>query len=66
MNFLDVLGRLIRDDDGQDLVEYGLLLGTIAIAAALALTTIPNKMGTAFSTWGTNVQNIWVPSAPTP
>jgi Flp pilus assembly pilin Flp len=32
--------RLIRDDDGQDLIEYGLLVVLVAAAAILAVGTV--------------------------
>jgi Flp pilus assembly pilin Flp len=35
-----LLARFVRGDDGQDLIEYGLLLGIITVASLLALTTI--------------------------
>ena len=35
-----LLGRLFCDDDGQDLIEYGLLVGVITIGAIVAITAI--------------------------
>jgi pilus assembly protein Flp/PilA len=66
MNPLDLLERLVREDAGQDLVEYALLIGMVTVAGVLLLPTLPAKMGTAFGNWGTNVLNLWVPSAPAP
>jgi pilus assembly protein Flp/PilA len=34
------LQRLLRDDEGQDLVEYALLLAFIAIVCILAITNL--------------------------
>jgi pilus assembly protein Flp/PilA len=34
------LMRIWRDEAGQDLIEYGLLLGIITLASILAMTTI--------------------------
>ena len=36
----------LRPEDGQDLIEYGLLVALIAVVAILAVTTV----GTAVST----------------
>ena len=33
---MDRMRRLMREDDGQDVVEYGLLIATIAIVVLLA------------------------------
>lgn len=36
--------RLYRNDDGQDLVEYGLLAMLIAVGAVLAVSTLGNTI----------------------
>ncbi len=61
-----MLDRFIREDRGQDLVEYALLAAIVAIAGVLVLPTIGSKMGNEFRAWGTNVNNIAVPNGPTP
>jgi len=38
------LRRLYRNDDGQDLVEYGLLSMLIAVGAVLAVNTLGNTI----------------------
>jgi len=43
------LKNLIRDDSGATLVEYGLLLALIAIAALAALTFLGGNVKTLFS-----------------
>lgn len=35
-----MLHRLIRDDSGQDLIEYALLAGFISLVAVTAITSI--------------------------
>ena len=43
------LGRLIRDTDGQDLIEYALLAGFVSLVAVAAITNV----GTALNgVWG--------------
>lgn len=36
----NLLARFIRDDQGQDLIEYGLLIGIITIGAITAISNI--------------------------
>jgi pilus assembly protein Flp/PilA len=42
------LHRLVHEDEGQDMVEYALILGLVSIIAVAAVTTT-----------GTSVQTIW-------
>jgi len=37
---LVAFGRLVRRTDGQDLLEYGLLVALIALVAVAAVTTV--------------------------
>lgn len=46
------LGSLIRDDAGQNLVEYGLVVGLVGLAAMTAMTGLGSRVGNAFSTMG--------------
>ena len=41
------LNKFLRDEDGQDVVEYGLLIATIAIVVLVATTFF----GGAISNW---------------
>ena len=45
-----VLARFIREDEGQDLIEYGLLAGIITAAAVTAITLIGPKVSNYFTT----------------
>jgi len=36
----NLIARFVRDDQGQDLVEYALLLGLITVAAVTAVTNL--------------------------
>jgi Flp pilus assembly pilin Flp len=42
--------KFFRDEDGQDVVEYGLLIATIAIVVLLATTLFGNAIGDWFMT----------------
>jgi pilus assembly protein Flp/PilA len=42
--------RLVREDAGQDLIEYGLLIGIITVGAITAITAIGPKVAGYFTT----------------
>jgi len=52
---LTAIARLAHDEDGQDLLEYGLLVVLIAIVALAGVTTLGNNIHTLL--WQTIVQN---------
>ena len=47
-----MLSRLVRDDQGQDLIEYVLLGSFIAIAAILGVTALGTNLNTWYSALG--------------
>ena len=44
-----LIERLIWSDDGQDLIEYGLLVGIITIGAIAGIRLIGPKVATYFT-----------------
>ncbi|HYM11307.1 MAG TPA: Flp family type IVb pilin [Bryobacterales bacterium] len=44
-----LIDRMLRDKQGQDLVEYALLAGFIAVAAGALLPGISTSISTIFS-----------------
>jgi Flp pilus assembly pilin Flp len=42
------IGRLVTDDDGQDLLEYGLLAVLIAVVVMAGVTTVGQTIHTVF------------------
>ena len=42
--------RFVRDDAGQDLIEYGLLIGINTIGAVTAISSIGPKVAGYFTT----------------
>jgi pilus assembly protein Flp/PilA len=42
--------RFVREDAGQDLIEYGLLVGIITVGAITAITAIGPKVSGYFTT----------------
>ena len=43
------LRSLVRDDSGQDLLEYALLIALIALACVLAVTAAGSKVAAVFT-----------------
>jgi pilus assembly protein Flp/PilA len=52
---MGLMNRFTRDDDGQDLIEYGLLIGIITIAAIGAIQLIGPKVAGYFTTLNTEL-----------
>jgi pilus assembly protein Flp/PilA len=44
--------QILRDDRGQDLVEYALVVALIALAATAGMSTLSGKIGAAFTSVG--------------
>lgn len=42
------IGRLVVDDEGQDLLEYGLLAVLIAVVVMAGVTAVGQKIQTVF------------------
>ena len=42
------LKRFLIEDDGQDMVEYGLLAAFIAVAAIIAIQALGDQISTVF------------------
>ena len=45
---LRTIERIRRSEDGQDLLEYGLLMALIAVIAIGAVSTVGNTINTVF------------------
>ena len=45
-----LLARLVREEAGQDLIEYGLLLGVITVAVVTTISAIGVKTQSFFQT----------------
>ena len=44
-----LLMQLVRDEQGQDLIEYGLLIGVITVGAITAILSIGPKVTAYFT-----------------
>jgi pilus assembly protein Flp/PilA len=51
------LQRFLAEQDGQDLVEYALVVALIAFAATAGMSSLATSINTAFSAIGTNLTN---------
>ena len=54
-NVVAAVARFASKDDGQDLLEYGLLAVLIAVVAMVAVTTVGQQITTVF--WNGIAQN---------
>jgi len=50
-----MLSALIRDESGQDLIEYALVAAIIALGATAAMTTLAGSITAAFNKIGTSL-----------
>ncbi len=50
-----LLTRFVREDSGQDLIEYGLLVGIITTAAVTAIGLLGPKVAGYYSTLQTRL-----------
>jgi len=46
---------LVKDQSGQDLIEYALVVALIALAATAGMKTVATAIGTAFTSVGTKL-----------
>jgi Flp pilus assembly pilin Flp len=49
-----MIAKLVREDAGQDLVEYAFLVGLIALVAFVGVQTLGQKINTYY---GTTINN---------
>jgi Flp pilus assembly pilin Flp len=56
--------RLLRDDSGQDLVEYALLTAFIGLAGAAAWIAMADRLGNAYTEYDSGVQGLWESPGP--
>jgi pilus assembly protein Flp/PilA len=52
-----ILTGFIRDESGQDLIEYALVAAIIALGATAAMTTLASSITSAFTKIGTSLTN---------
>lgn len=53
--FFSKVWQSIRKDQGQDLIEYALVVALIAFAATAGMNSVAGKINTAFDNIGTKL-----------
>jgi pilus assembly protein Flp/PilA len=53
-----LISRFRRDEDGPAMVEYGLLIGVIALVVAAAAVLLGSEISTLFSNVASYLKNI--------
>jgi pilus assembly protein Flp/PilA len=48
-NYYSILNNLLRDECGQDLIEYALVASLIALAAVAAIGSVGNTINNVFT-----------------
>ena len=56
--------RFLRDDRGQDLVEYALLTAIVGLSGVLAFAAFSGRMGSTYRAWNDAMQAAWRPPPP--
>jgi len=53
-----VVNRFVRDDNGQDLIEYALLAGFISLVAVVAITNVGTGVNAVYTNIDSQVKTI--------
>jgi pilus assembly protein Flp/PilA len=54
---VQALRNLLRDESGQDLIEYALVAAVIGLAAVAAMSSLANNVSNAFSAVGSKLSS---------
>ena len=54
----NLLNRFVRDEQGQDLIEYALLAGFISLVAVAAITAVGTGLKDVYEDLNTQVDSI--------
>ena len=52
---LSVMLQILKDENGQDLIEYALMVALIAFAATVGMSNLATSMNLAFTHIGTKL-----------
>ena len=61
-----LLVRFVREEDGQDLVEYAFLIVFIALVAAVGLDALGVGLDNLYDQLATSISGLTPPAVPTP
>ncbi len=52
---LSVMLQILKEENGQDLIEYALIVALIAFAATAGMSSLASSINTAFNNMGTKL-----------
>lgn len=58
---MNLISRLIKEESGQGMVEYGLIIALVAVAAIIGLTAMGGQLNTFFDGIKTKLGGVVVP-----
>jgi Flp pilus assembly pilin Flp len=58
MNRLLLLS-LVRDETGQDLIEYALLTTLIGLVGVIGINLFKTAINTTYTSWNSGVNSLW-------
>ncbi len=64
LHMTPLLSRLLRDEYGQDLIEYALLTTFVGLAAIAVFDLIRGSIVTVYGGWNSSSNSHWQPQAP--
>jgi pilus assembly protein Flp/PilA len=56
-NFKQVFASFMKEESGQDLIEYALVAGLIGLGAVVAMTGLSGKISNSFNSVGSSLTN---------
>jgi Flp pilus assembly pilin Flp len=62
---LALAARFLREEGGDDLIEYALLTTCVGAVGAAAMTFFSSQIAAAYQSWNYGQQNLWRPDPPT-
>jgi Flp pilus assembly pilin Flp len=64
LTFASPTVRFLREESGQDLIEYALLTAIVTVGSLAVFLAITGKMEAGYKEWGTQIQDNWSPDDP--
>jgi Flp pilus assembly pilin Flp len=61
---MSVMVAFVRDDSGQDIIEYGLLAAFIGIVCIAVWASIEGHLRDAYLGYDSDIQGLWQPPNP--
>ena len=60
----NIVRSLFVRDEGQDVIEYALLVGLAATAGALVLPPLGARLADVYAAWTGQANDLWIPPPP--